>query len=84
MMAYRHKRGWSRWAYRFGIATTVVLAILITAMLFIGGRDRNIVRNLAPLLGLMAMWVLLLWVNPYFSARSQFRGSRHAQGPKTL
>ncbi len=84
MIAYRHRRRLSRWAYRFGIATTAVLAILCTAMLFIGGADRNIVRNLAPLLGLMAFWILILWVSPYLSARSQFRGSRHAQGPKTL
>ena len=66
------------------MVVAISLLVLIAAMLVMGRGDRNILENLASLVGLMVMWILILWVSPYFSARSQFRGSRTAQGPKTL
>lgn len=53
-------------------------------MLIRGGRDRNLLQNTAPLIVVMVVWNLLFLVSPYFAARSQFRGSRTAKGPKTL
>ena len=40
--------------------------------------------NLMPIFLLGAMWLILLWVTPYFWARSHLRGSPSAKGPVTL
>jgi hypothetical protein len=82
--AFRNKNVWSRWAYRFGMAASILFFIVTLAMLIAGEKDRNIVKNIAPLVIVVALWNLWLWVDPYFAARSQSRGSRTAQGPENI
>jgi hypothetical protein len=83
MKAHRAQHWITRWAFRFGVAFVIfVLGLGIVALVFAPGRVS--MQNLMPIFVLGAMWLILLWVTPYFSARSQLRGSPSAKSPVTL
>ncbi len=83
MKAYRKKSALLRWAFRFGVAF-VVLVIGLGAALLVLAPHSNVFQNLLPLIALCILWLFMLWVSPYLSARSQFRGSPAAKAPTTL
>ncbi len=84
MRACRNKSVWTRWAYRFRKTVSILFLVLIAVMFVADARGRDTLRNSTPLVVIVALWNLWVWVGPYLAARSQFRGSRAAHGPKTL
>lgn len=81
--AYRTRtplRRWVTWLYR-GFA---VLVLATGGIALILAPSRYLVHNLIPLYVIFIVWILILWVSPNLSARSQFRGSPSAKAPITL
>jgi YcxB-like protein len=83
MKAYRTRNSLLRWAFRFGVAFVIFVLGSGLALLVLAPHS-SAVQNLFPLFALCIMWVFMLWVSPYFFARSQLKGSPIARGPITL
>lgn len=83
MKAYRKKNVLLRWGFRFGVAFVGLVIGSGVAFLVLAPHS-NAFQNLFPLIALCILWLFMLWVSPYLSARSQFRGSPSAKAPTTL
>lgn len=81
--ASRNRNSFLRWFNRLSLGI-VILAFAVGATLFLIDPHNGALRNLAPLYIFLILWILLFYGAPYFSARSQFRGSPSANTPITL
>jgi hypothetical protein len=77
--AYRKKSTLTRWGFRF-VKMFVILLIGTGLALLLFAPHNAALQNSMPLFFLGILWLFVIWVTPYLSARSQFRGSPSARG----
>jgi hypothetical protein len=83
LKAYRAQHWSTRWVFRFGVGFVIAVFVFgLAALIVAPGRVPP--QSLMPIFVLGAMWLVLLWVTPYFWARSQLRGSPSAKSAVTM
>jgi hypothetical protein len=81
--AHRNGRAFSKWCRRVFVA--IMLGMVVIVLLeSIMTPTAETARSLVPLLVLIAMWVALLWVLPWWTMRKQFLQQPGAKGARTL
>ena len=80
---HRNRKTWRKWARLILIS----IVALFTAVILLGSLVKPSVQQakpLVPFLVLLAMWVGVLWVLPWWTMRRQFLQQPGARGPRTL
>jgi len=81
--AHRNRSGLRKWARRLFFW----IAGLFTAIIVFGFLVKPSVqaaKALLPFLGLLAVWIAILWILPRWAMRRQFLQQPGAHGPRTL
>jgi hypothetical protein len=86
MYAHRRSRAFTRWFYRGLIAIILVAFGFILLALFGAAIEHNakLALNLLPLMVLLVAWAALIWIVPYWMARSQFRKQPAARSVRSV
>jgi hypothetical protein len=79
LIAIRNRKKWLKWVFR---ASPVIIVFFVAFAAFASPRSQ-LISNLIPLMGLILLWVVMLWVSPWLSARTQFLKQPSAQGKRT-
>ncbi len=83
LIAHRNRSDFARWAFRL-IVSVVCLLVGVGLLQFASHPKAETLSTFGPLFALAIMWVALLWVSPWLSARKQFSRQPGAQGPRTM
>lgn len=83
LIAYRNSRPLSKWFVRLSVILVLLFLVLGIVGLVVHPSRQNL-SNVVPLLALAVMWIVLLWVSPWWAARKQFRKQPAAQGLRTI
>ena len=81
--AHRNRSPLRKWLRRSFLVILLLLAVIILAG-FLIKPSVQVGKDLAPFFGLVAMWIVILWMWPRWSAERQFVKQPGAQGPRTL
>ncbi len=82
-VAHRNRSFFAKWSFR--IVISIVFALAGAGLfLLVLQPSFQVLSNLAPLLGLAALWAVLMWASPWWMARTQFLKQPAAHGPRTL
>jgi YcxB-like protein len=80
-LAHRNRRTWVKWTRRIA----VWLVLVTSALLLFGSIRTGNTKTLAPLFGLVALWLAIIAGLPsWWSARRQFLKQPGAHGPRTV
>jgi hypothetical protein len=71
LIAHRNRSAFARWAFRL-IVSVVCLLVGVGLLQFASHPKAETLSTFGPLFALAVMWVALLWVSPWLSARKQF------------
>ncbi len=83
MIAWRMRSRWRRWSYCFGIVLMPLIFVVSATLLILYPRP-ELKQGLWTMLGTSALWLGFIWLNPWLSARMQFRRMPTALVPMTL
>jgi YcxB-like protein len=81
--AHRSGKAFSRWSRRIFISIMVLMA-LVVLLESVTRPGLETARSLLPLLVLIAMWIGVLWILPWWTMRRQFLQQPGAHGPRAL
>jgi hypothetical protein len=81
--AHRNRKALGKWSRRVFIwITGLATAIIIFGFLVKPSIQQA--KALLPFFGLVAAWIVMLWLLPWWTMRRQFLGQPGARGPRTL
>jgi hypothetical protein len=80
---HRNRTPFKKWSMRLFIALIVLMAVAVFAAALID-HTQQAAKNLLPFTGLLAFWIICLWIFPRWNMRHQFRKQPGAQGPRTV
>ncbi len=82
-VAHRNRSLFKKWSRRLFVWSAGVLMAFILFG-FLVKPSAQMARDLAPLFGLVLMWVGVLWLFPWWMMRRQFLQQPGAHGPRTV
>jgi heme/copper-type cytochrome/quinol oxidase subunit 2 len=83
LIAHRNRSAIGKWTAR--VLVSIVLVVFGAGLLVLAMRpNAQALSNFVPLFALAAVWIVLLWAYPWWTARKQFSNQPSAHGQKTM